>query len=141
FRYENGNIKFKMLRFRSIKMDPIRKFTIILQIAFLIFIAAFTAMAAGEVDTTFNASAYINDNFGAKVVIAQPDGKILVGGDSFTVANGVARHGIVRLNADGSVDAGFDPPVFYDPEFGTLGKTITTISLQSNCKIMVGCLF
>lgn len=38
----------------------------------------------------------------------QPDGKIVIGG-SFTNVNGVARGGLARLNADGSLDATFDP--------------------------------
>lgn len=38
----------------------------------------------------------------------QTDGKILICGN-FTTFNGVARAGIVRLNADGSVDSSFNP--------------------------------
>lgn len=44
-------------------------------------------------------------------VAVQPDGKILVGG-VFTNVNGATRRGLVRLNADGSTDAGFSPPPF-----------------------------
>lgn len=38
----------------------------------------------------------------------QPDGKILIGGE-FTKIGGEVRHGIARLNPDGSVDTTFDP--------------------------------
>ncbi|MCS7035453.1 MAG: hypothetical protein RMJ33_13185 [Saprospiraceae bacterium] len=41
-------------------------------------------------------------------LVLQPDGKILIGG-SFTQYDGVARRRIARLNADGSLDASFDP--------------------------------
>jgi uncharacterized delta-60 repeat protein len=40
--------------------------------------------------------------------ILQPDGKLLISG-GFTKVNGVARNGIARLNADGTLDATFDP--------------------------------
>ena len=43
-------------------------------------------------------------------VAVQPDGKILAAG-SFDLVNGQAHRGVVRLNADGSLDASFDPAV------------------------------
>lgn len=43
---------------------------------------------------------------GLNVVLAQPDGKILVGG-VFTALNGVAEPGVARLNNDGTVDPDF----------------------------------
>src|ERR1043166_1644149 len=42
------------------------------------------------------------------VIVVQPDGKILIGGD-FTSVLGVARNRIARLNPDGTVDTAFDP--------------------------------
>jgi beta-propeller uncharacterized protein DUF5122 len=44
-----------------------------------------------------------NANGAVLVVVAQPDGKILVGG-SFTTVLGVARNNIARLNPDGTLD-------------------------------------
>ena len=38
----------------------------------------------------------------------QADGKIIIGGQ-FTTYNGTGRNRIARLNADGSLDSGFDP--------------------------------
>src|SRR5438552_7239941 len=47
------------------------------------------------------------------VVVAQPDGKILIGGDFTTLSpNGgptVTRNHIARLNSDGTLDTAFDP--------------------------------
>lgn len=40
-------------------------------------------------------------------VALQPDGKILVGG-GFDTVNGNPQNGLARLNADGSLDAGFE---------------------------------
>ncbi|MEI9961771.1 MAG: delta-60 repeat domain-containing protein [Limisphaerales bacterium] len=39
---------------------------------------------------------------------AQPDGKVLMGGE-FTHVNGISRNYLARLNSDGSVDSTFDP--------------------------------
>lgn len=63
--------------------------------------------ADGSLDTSFGAGGtYLNNE--AFAVVVQRDGKIVVGG-YFTCFNGVPRHGIVRLNTDGSLDTSFDP--------------------------------
>lgn len=41
-------------------------------------------------------------------IAVQPDGRIVIGGD-FGHFGAASRNGIARLNADGSLDAGFDP--------------------------------
>jgi uncharacterized delta-60 repeat protein len=65
------------------------------------------------------------------VTALQPDGKILVGGyfDSF---NGAARGGVLRLNADGSLDPTFAPTgsgINYD---------VDAMVLQPDGKVLVG---
>src|SRR6266446_6587314 len=54
-----------------------------------------------------------NANGNVRVVVVQPDGKILIGGDFTTVApNGgvpVTRNHIARLNSDGTLDTAFNP--------------------------------
>ena len=62
--------------------------------------------ADGTVDPTFNPAA--GPNGGVRCLALQSDSKILIGG-IFTSVQGVARHRIARLKADGSLDAGFDP--------------------------------
>ena len=62
--------------------------------------------ANGSVDASFNPGAGAYTSIDSLVV--QGDGKILVAGD-FTSFNGVDRNGIARLNANGSVDASFNP--------------------------------
>ena len=53
-----------------------------------------------------------NSNGEIKVIVVQPDGKILIGGDFSTLApNGgpvVTRNNIARLNPDGTLDTAFD---------------------------------
>ena len=60
----------------------------------------------GMVDPTFDPSAGVSSR--VNTIAVQPDGKILVGGE-FTHIAGVTRNRIARLNADGSVDATFNP--------------------------------
>ena len=87
--------------------------------------------ASGDVDTTFSTAAFSLLNSGIAVTVVQPDGKYIVGGN-FTVAGGLARFGLARLNADGTIDATFDPPEFYDYGVSPVipGATIRTIALQ-----------
>ena len=66
--------------------------------------------ADGTVDTSFDPNA--NNEVGS--IALQPDGKILIGGGFSTLqpnGAGVAtpRSNVARLNADGTVDSGFDP--------------------------------
>lgn len=75
--------------------------------------------ADGSLDTTFNPGTGPN-NIQIISIIIQPDGKMLLCGD-FTSFAGVPRVGLVRLNADGTVDTGFDTGVgATGPTYGTL---------------------
>lgn len=58
----------------------------------------------GTIDTTFNAGQGPNNNI--LIIIAQPDGKILLFGE-FTSFNGVNRNRLIRLFSDGSLDTNF----------------------------------
>src|SRR5690349_3560775 len=60
----------------------------------------------------------------------QPDGKIVVGGE-FTRLSGQSRNGIGRLNADGSLDAAFNPG----------GGAVNALAIQSDGRIIVGGIF
>jgi len=60
----------------------------------------------GSLDNTFTPGA--GPNTGIRCLSLQPDGKLLIGG-VFTSVNGVARGRVARLNADGSLDMGFNP--------------------------------
>lgn len=110
-----------------------------------ILLAAFVcSVSAVTVDNTFSP---VLQNFrtssnssGAVVSKVQPDGKILVGG-SFKVANGLPRSGVVRFNADGTIDASFDAGDI--STFETIltpanGGTIQAIAIQPDGKILIG---
>ncbi len=87
--------------------------------------------ADGTLDTSFAIGAGANDVINA--VLVQPDGKILIGG-YFTTYNGTARRMLARLNADGTLDAGFTPPAF---AAGT-GWRVESLALQVDGLAIVG---
>src|SRR5438552_1696577 len=63
-----------------------------------------------------------------RVVVVQPDGKILIGGD-FTTVLGVARSRIARLNPDGTLDTAFNP---------NANGHVYSIVVQADGKILAG---
>ena len=80
----------------------------------------------GTIDPSFNPV------FGSpgtvSVVAAQPDGKVIAAGP-FAFMNGTQRGGIARLNADGSLDATFNPGTGFA---GTPGR----LAIQGDGKIL-----
>ena len=74
-----------------------------------------------------------NANGTVRVVVVQPDGKILIGGDFTTLSpNGgaaVTRNHIARLNPDGTLDTAFDP---------NANSLVLSIAVQADGKILVG---
>jgi uncharacterized delta-60 repeat protein len=65
-----------------------------------------------------------------KAIAMQPDGKIYVGG-FFDEFNGIPVTNLVRLNADGTLDASFDAGASTD-------KTIHCMVLQPDGKLLIG---
>ncbi len=62
-----------------------------------------------------------------RVIVVQADGKALVGGN-FTKIGEHARNRIARLNADGTLDAGFDPQA---------NGQIDSVVVQADGKLLV----
>jgi uncharacterized delta-60 repeat protein len=87
----------------------------------------------GSLDVNFNPGSALGQIYGRIFAFAiQPDGKIIIGGD-FSTYNGTARNRISRINADGSLDASFDPGS------GANGG-VYSISIQPDNKIIItGC--
>ncbi|TAH28773.1 MAG: T9SS C-terminal target domain-containing protein [Cytophagales bacterium] len=84
----------------------------------------------GSLDTGFNLGSGFNNVIYA--LSAQPNGKILVVGN-FTSFNGTTCNRIARLNADGSLDAGFNIGI------GTgFDNDVRAFAVQSDGKIIVG---
>lgn len=86
----------------------------------------------GSLDTSFDPGLGVDERISD--IVLQPDGKILIGG-SFTSYNGVPMNGIARLNADGSMDTGFDIGTGFFRE--RLTAYANSISLQADGKILV----
>ncbi len=87
----------------------------------------------GTPDSTFNPGSYGL----VRTIALQPDGKIIIGGDFtyFNSTNSTSCNGIARLNADGSLDASFNPGT------GVTGSQITgvgTTALQPDGKVIIG---
>ena len=74
-----------------------------------------------------------NANGAIRVVVVQPDGKILIGGDFTTLAPNdgavVMRNHIARLNVDGTLDTAFNPSADHN---------ILSIAVQADGKILAG---
>lgn len=85
----------------------------------------------GSLDVSFNPGSGSNSIINA--VALQVDGKILIGGQ-FTDYNGVGRRHIARLNADGTLDAGFNPGLGPD-------TYVDSIAVQADGKILIGGVF
>jgi len=77
-----------------------------------------------------------NANDWIQVVVVQPDGKILLGGEFTSLSpNGgaaVARNHIARLNPDGTLDTAFNP---------NANGSVRTMAVQADGKILVGGVF
>lgn len=80
----------------------------------------------GTLDTSFNVGTGFNN--GVTSITIQPDGKLLCTG-FFETYSGFSSSGIIRLNADGSVDTTFTSPV-------PVGRDVYSSLLLPNGKIM-----
>jgi uncharacterized delta-60 repeat protein len=89
----------------------------------------------GSPDATFTAD--LGTSARVRSILLQPGGKILIGG-SFTQVNGVSRNGIARLNANGTLDASFDPGTGLDKTGSGSSEEINTIAVQDDGKLLVG---
>jgi len=101
----------------------------------------------GSLDPTFDAGAGPVSGTNAPLITAlavQPDGRVLVGG-RFTQFGGADRHGLARLETNGVVDAGFQPPFtnssplfIYDPAAPSEDNSlVTAIQVQTDGRVLV----
>ena len=89
----------------------------------------------GSLDASFNPGA---GGGGVQVLALQPDGKILVGGQFIMLGGGGpgqnVRNGLGRLNANGALDASFNPRAIDDPT----DTGIYALAVQPDGKILIG---
>ncbi|HUR98491.1 MAG TPA: FG-GAP-like repeat-containing protein [Pyrinomonadaceae bacterium] len=116
-------------------MKSVKRVVAVSQFLLLVLVVSFSALAAGQLDTSFKT--YLTNSgggFGNKALIL-PDGKILVSVRT-QVLNGFFVGDLVRLNADGTIDTSFNPPDFTPP--GPNARTIAALAVQPDGKILVG---
>jgi uncharacterized delta-60 repeat protein len=82
----------------------------------------------GSLDTNLASTSATYGNANAMAV--QPDGKVVIGG-TFTSVNSTARKNIARVNADGTLDASFNPGSGAD-------QNISVVTVQADGKIIIG---
>jgi uncharacterized delta-60 repeat protein len=87
--------------------------------------------APGSLDTSFNPGSGADNH--VRGLALQPDGKAVIVGD-FTLYNGAPRTGVARVNADGSLDASFDPGTGTASTF----RSVEAVALQPDGKIIIG---
>jgi uncharacterized delta-60 repeat protein/uncharacterized repeat protein (TIGR01451 family) len=88
----------------------------------------------GGLDPTVNPSVGFNDAVHA--LVQQPDGKFMAGGD-FTLADGLSRQRIARLNSDFSLDSAFSSVL---PNYGA-NASVLGLVCQTDLRILVCGLF
>jgi uncharacterized delta-60 repeat protein len=87
---------------------------------------------AGSLDTAFDPAGGFNGD--VLVLRLQSDGKILAGGN-FTAANTQIRNRLARINADGTLDIGFQNLM------NGANDAVRTLSVQTDGRIVIGGLF
>ncbi|MFO0484024.1 MAG: delta-60 repeat domain-containing protein, partial [Sphingobacteriia bacterium] len=84
--------------------------------------------ADGSLDASFNSTGTGADG-DIYTIVVQPDGKVLIGG-WFSSYNGTSRKNIARLNADGNLDASFNPGAGANSQ-------VFSIALQPDGKMLI----
>ena len=87
--------------------------------------------ADGSLDTSFLGIPNSGANDTISCLALQPDGRIVIGG-VFTSFNATSRGHIARLNADGSLDATFNP---------SANSPVYALTVQPDGRILVGGFF
>ncbi len=85
-----------------------------------------THAASGDVDTSFGSGLTIDQT--PTTIATQPDRKVVLAGKSFLVS-GRIRHGLFRLNEDGTPDITFEPETYP-------GAEVSSLAVQSDGKIL-----
>lgn len=94
----------------------------------------------GDLDPSFNGNGYLDVSFGTVqdrgyCVALQPDGKILLGGNT---GNTAEFFSVARINSNGSLDTTFGVNGLAKTAFSTLESTPISIAVQADGKIVLG---
>jgi uncharacterized delta-60 repeat protein len=95
----------------------------------------------GTLDSTFGSGGKVITDFGltdiVRSVAIQPDGKIVVAGDTYDIVTAFGQYALARYNPDGSLDASFGSGGLVTSFFGGQGCAANAIALQPDGKIIV----
>ncbi|MCA1625670.1 MAG: FG-GAP-like repeat-containing protein, partial [Acidobacteria bacterium] len=86
----------------------------------------------GKVTTPFG-----SDNDNAYAIAVQPDGKIVVAGDSYSTTLSNYTFAVARYNQDGSLDASFGTGGKVATDFSSRDDDAYSVAIQKNGKIIV----
>lgn len=94
----------------------------------------------GVLDPTFSTDGIAIHGFGiandvARKVIQQPDGRILVGGNTFVL--GASSFGVARLLENGELDLSFDTVGYTVAQVSELGDAAFDMALQDDGKVLL----
>ena len=101
----------------------------------LLVLLIFSALSATaqNLDPAFTPTALTNSTGAIRVMLRQPDGKVVIGG-GYDFVDGVLTGKVRRLNADGSLDIAFQAQTGTGPDIGD----VQALALQPDGKILVG---
>src|SRR5581483_6487115 len=95
----------------------------------------------GTLDSTFGRGGEVTTDFGltdiAQGVVIQPDGKIVVAGQTYGLFSVFGEFALARYNPDGSLDSSFGNRGMVTSFFGGLGCAANGLALQADGKIVV----
>jgi uncharacterized delta-60 repeat protein len=84
----------------------------------------------GSIDPNFRAAFTLPEGGGIFAVAVQADGRVLAGG-LFTATGDQGRRSLVRLNSDGSLDAGFNPAF-------EVGSAVSAVTVMADGAVFAG---
>ncbi|MGE0637890.1 MAG: T9SS type A sorting domain-containing protein [Bacteroidia bacterium] len=96
----------------------------------------------GTLDLTFNGSGKKSIDFGEDEtvysIVEQPDGKLLLGGFTYSLTNDLSQYMLVRVNSDGTVDNTFGTNGQVTTTFDAFDYSeLTSVALQPDLRIVV----
>jgi uncharacterized delta-60 repeat protein len=100
-------------------------------------------LSAGDLDTTFGTGGKVLTDFGAgsintvDMVAVQPDGKILVAGNTQASSSSRSLIALARYNVDGTLDLGFGSAGKVTTDFDPIAAEAVGLCVEPNGKIIV----
>ena len=125
--------------FASMRLNNRARLTVCLAGSLFLPILGHAEVRAGDLDTSFSsdgvATVGFREDSHAFAVAIQPDGRILVAGDTFV--RGVPAFALVRFRANGALDPGFGTAGRVTTDFAGSFALASAMALQADGKIVL----